>query len=948
MLRRTLAQAAVAAAFALVLFPGAASAQSAITGLVKDSSGGVLPGVVVEATSPALIEKVRTVATDAQGRYAIVDLRPGLYKVTFTIPGFSTFVQDGIELPSNFTATVNAELRVGAVEESVTVSGESPVVDVQNAQRTTVLTRQLLDAVPVPRMYQAEGALAVGTKVSDQNVGGARAAVNPRLTAHMSVTKDTTIDVDGMKMNTLVGGGDSHPDHNDAMSQEITVQTAALGAEVSAGGPHLNLVPREGGNALSGATYVGYTGHSFQSDNLSQDLINRGLRTPDSVDKIFDVNASLGGPIKRDKLWFFGSHRSVGNDNIVANSFYPDGSPGIYDQRVRNYTLRLTWQVSPRNKITAYDDYQTKYVGHLFTSGQDVLLAAARRPPVLKYTDAIKWTSAVSNKLVYDAGFGTSVNAYREGYQPGILRTPFTPEWYANASRVDIVRNTTNLAAPPELGTYNFRYMLVSTLAYVTGSHAVKAGLQWHIGQNWINRDANGDLTVRFRDGQPDSVIVYDTPTRLYDLMKADLGVYVQDSWTLKRLTINPGLRWEYFNSAIQAKAVEAGRFVPARSFGEIPNVPNWQNIAPRFSMVYDLTGDAKTAIKGSINKYNRAYTTDFANRYDPLALQSDTRNWSDCDYNPGTSTCSGRALPTNGDGIAQDNEIGPSNNRNLGIIATRRADPTIERPYDIEYSLGVVRQMLRGVSVTAAWYRRDTYNLEQQLNTLVSVTDYASFTTPSPLNGEPVTIYNLNRSKQGLVDLLDTTATDRSKARVNYNGLELSFSARLPRGGSMFGGWSADRLITVSCASFDPNTFRYCDQSQYDVPFRSDYKLAGSYPIAWGAQVGVSLQSYAGLPLAVNWAVPANLFPGGRTQAVTVNLVPPGSQYLDRWTQLDLSFRKVFTIGRYRLDGALDMFNALNSNVVLSQNQNFGSTLGQPQAVLQGRLLRLSTQLKF
>jgi len=151
MLRRTLAQAAVAAAFALVLFPRAASAQSAITGLVKDSSGGVLPGVVVEATSPALIEKVRTVATDAQGRYAIVDLRPGLYKVTFTIPGFSTFVQDGIELPSNFTATVNAELRVGAVEESVTVSGESPVVDVQNAQRTTVLTRQLLDAVPVPK-----------------------------------------------------------------------------------------------------------------------------------------------------------------------------------------------------------------------------------------------------------------------------------------------------------------------------------------------------------------------------------------------------------------------------------------------------------------------------------------------------------------------------------------------------------------------------------------------------------------------------------------------------------------------------------------------------------------------------------------------------------------------------------------------------------------------------
>jgi len=947
MLRRIWTHVA-AAIWMVALLPAAASAQSAITGLVRDSSGGVLPGVAVEASSPALIEKVRAVVTDGQGRYAIVDLRPGVYKVTFTIQGFNTSVQDAIELPSNFTATVNADLRVGALEESVTVSGASPVVDVSNAQRTTVLSRQLLDAIPVPRMYQAEGALAVGTKVSDQNVGGARAAVNPRLTAHMSVTKDTTIDVDGMKMNTLVGGGDSHPDHNDAMSQEITVQTAALGAEVSAGGPHLNLIPREGGNRYSLATYLGYSAASFQTDNLTQNLIDRGLRTPDAVDMIYDANVSVGGPIKKDKLWFFGSYRNVGNNNIVANSSYPDGSPGIYDQRVGNYTVRLTWQVSPRNKITAYDDYQTKFVGHLFTSGTEVQFGSARRPPVLKYTDAVKWTSTVSNKLVFDVGFGTSVNAYREGYQPGVAKVPFTPEWYANASRVDITRGTMTTASAPQLGTYNFRYMLISSLTYITGSHTVKAGFQWHIGQNWLNREVNGDLTERFNNGVPDSVIVYDTPARLYDLMKADLGLYVQDSWTLKRLTINPGLRWEYFNSAIQARSVEAGRFVPARSFAEVPDVPNWKNIAPRFSMVYDLTGDAKTALKGSINKYNRAYTTDFVNRYDPLVLQSDTRNWSDCDYLAGTSTCSTRVLATNRDGIAQDNEIGPSNNRNLGILATRRADAALERPYDIEYTLSVVRQLMPGVAVTGAWYRRDTYNLEQQVNTLATVADYASFTTPSPLTGETVTIYNLSRAKQGLVDLLDTTATDRSKARVNYTGLELSFSARLPRGANLFGGWSADRLITVACASFDPNTFRYCDQSQYNIPFRHDFKFAGSYPLVWGTQIGASLQSYAGLPQAVNWSVPTNLFPGGRTQAVSVNLADPGSLYLDRWTELDLSFRKVFTIGKYKVDGALDMFNALNSNVVLSQNQSFGASLGQPLAVLQGRLLRVSSQIKF
>ena len=151
MLARMFARAA-AAVWMIGLLASASSAQSAITGVVKDSSGGILPGVSVEASSPALIERIRTVVSDAQGRYAIVDLRPGVYRVTFTLQGFNTFVQSGIDLPSNFTATVNGELRVGAVEESVTVTGESPTVDVQNAQRTTVLSRQLLDAVPVPRI----------------------------------------------------------------------------------------------------------------------------------------------------------------------------------------------------------------------------------------------------------------------------------------------------------------------------------------------------------------------------------------------------------------------------------------------------------------------------------------------------------------------------------------------------------------------------------------------------------------------------------------------------------------------------------------------------------------------------------------------------------------------------------------------------------------------------
>ena len=228
--------------------------------------------------------------------------------------------------------------------------------------------------------------------------------------------------------------------------------------------------------------------------------------------------------------------------------------------------------------------------------------------------------------------------------------------------------------------------------------------------------------------------------------------------------------------------------------------------------MVYDLTGDAKTAVKGSVNKYNRNYTTDFANRYDPLALQSDTRNWSDCDYTPGTSTCSGRVLPTNGDGIAQDNEIGPSNNRNLGIVPTRRADPNLARPYDIEYSLGVTRQVMRGVSVTGAWYRRDTYDLEQQINTLVTVDDFAIVHHAEPARHRrtrsPSTT-SIGRSRGR--SICSTPRPPIARRRASATPGSRSASRRGCRAArNLFGGWSADRLITVGCAGFDPNTFRY------------------------------------------------------------------------------------------------------------------------------------------
>jgi hypothetical protein len=371
---RILRAAGVAAA--LLLTPGLAAAQSSITGLVRDATGAVLPGVTVEASSPVLIEKVRTAITDGQGRYTIVDLRPGTYNVVFTLAGFNTFRSEGLVLPADFTATVNAEMRVGALEESITVTGAAPVVDVQSTERTQVLSRELLDAVPTARNYSGLAALMPGIRSSNTDVGGNQQMEQIYMTTHGSRQTDTTLQVDGMQMNSLMSDGQVQAYFSDAANAEVSFQTSGVGADVSSGGVRINMIPKEGGNRFSGSAFVGGTDGSWQSDNVTDELRAKGLQSGDRVDLISDVNFSLGGPIMRDKLWFFGSWRRIATNEVVADNFYPDGSPGIEDQWIQNQLLRLTWQMTPRNKLTAYHDRYPKFKGHEMGARTDPITAS--------------------------------------------------------------------------------------------------------------------------------------------------------------------------------------------------------------------------------------------------------------------------------------------------------------------------------------------------------------------------------------------------------------------------------------------------------------------------------------------------------------------------------------------------------------------------------------------
>src|SRR5215813_8953595 len=271
-----------------------AQGQTAIAGVVKDATGAVLPGVTVEASSPALIERSRTAITDSQGQYRIIDLRPGVYSVTFTLQGFNTFKRDGIELTNTFTAQVNADLKVGSLQETVTVTGESPIVDTQNVIRKATASREVMDVLPTDRNFVSFAALTPAVLVTGvrQNVGGSIPETGMNLVVHGSRASDSLVTVEGMPIINGGGtGGLMYGNYlNNGLAQEITFQTDSHNAEFERATVYSNFIPKEGSNQFRGSFFGRWAGESWQADNLDADQIAQGLRSGNRIDRIWDVN----------------------------------------------------------------------------------------------------------------------------------------------------------------------------------------------------------------------------------------------------------------------------------------------------------------------------------------------------------------------------------------------------------------------------------------------------------------------------------------------------------------------------------------------------------------------------------------------------------------------------------------------------------------------------------
>src|SRR5688500_4787898 len=593
--------------YAAVLLPTLAYAQAQIVGAVRDESGGVLPGVTVEAASPAIIEKVRTAVTDDQGRYRIEALRPGIYKLTFSLTGFSTVVREKIEVPSEVVITVNADMKVGALEETITVSGETPQVDVQQASRTQVISRDVIDTLPVSRNVMSLGVLSPGVRQGTPDVGGSRMTEPAGLRAHGRGGDDAEQLGEGMSSQSLDGASPAYLD--DTPQSEITIMTSAIPADTSGGGIRMNSVLKDGGNMFSGAAFLGFSSGSWQSNNIGDlGAAPRSINSPNAIKHIHMFTGSLGGPIKRDRMWFLLAARHQSSDEIIADVpvtiVAPDGEfiNSYLDTYVRGPSLRLTLQAAPKHKIASFIQRWWKRKGKDFVAGQDPRASQFRDPKHAHHTVGnIRWTSPLTNKLLFEAGYSWTLFDWLGAPMPGIEEPRGTPLWYVKTRKTDTQRQvhpecafTPANAAVAGCTTWgsnqiqrqdNTRHVYQAVMSYVTGSHSVKFGYNHEIGPDGrMGNTHNGDLYQNYNAGRPSTVTVWNTPLEAPAIVEYDSGLFLQDTWTINRLTLNPGLRIEWFSAGMDAVAVDAGRFVPARYFPAEHGLLKWgPDYAPRF-----------------------------------------------------------------------------------------------------------------------------------------------------------------------------------------------------------------------------------------------------------------------------------------------------------------------------------------------------------------------------
>jgi carboxypeptidase family protein len=1001
----------------VLIIPVAAFAQdtASIVGLVRDTSGGVLPGVTIEASSPVLIEKTRSVVSDAAGLYRVERLRGGVYTVTFTLPGFKTIRREGIELAGSFAATVNADLQVGSVEESITVTGETPIVDVQSSKIQRVIDQALLTSIPTGRTPQVAAFLIPGVSINNVDVGGTNVinTTGGSLAVHGGSNADTRLLIDGVTIaNTEGTGWSANMLPNMTSTQEVAVDYASASAESITGGLQINMIPKTGGNTFSGSLFATAVNDKFEGSNTNADLQARGLRTPNSLKHQSDINPGFGGPLRQNTLWFYTAGRFTRQANYVGGLFrnknafdnsqwlyVPDeGNRAVNNAREQSVNLRITWQMAQNHKLNFFYDQHWRCQCSVTTPTLSEEAANELEYPISDFR-TVAWTATLTNRLLFEARGGLR----REEYA-------YTPENKEDPQRL-MIQVTDQGGLIPGLvyrgggqsaGTSPYgRTLGVSipsnaTLTYVTGSHSAKFGVYNVTAQRttWIDDSAlklkyRINTTVPQANGTfPNQLTQNATPIYRKERQRMDLGIFAQDKWTMNRLTLSGGVRFDHYSSYFPEQVLGPGPHVPNRNI-TLPHTEmlSWSDVVPRLGSVFDVFGDGKTAIKVSINKYVNAAglqgtygdTGNPVNRMANIVTRTwiDNGNWTpDCDL---TNVLAQDKRSTGGDlcGVVSDTNFGKP-------IASLNYDPETltgwgNRPFQWEFSSSVQRELARGVSLDIGYFRRWFGNFGVTDNLALSPSDFTAFSVTAPADTR---LPNGGGNKiDGFLNVVPAKAAtpqnNQFRLASNYgawtqrwNGFDVSINARPGHGLTLNGGISTGKQVQDSCevtakvpengVAGSLNSFLNTPYCHQEDPWLTDGKLTASYAVPKiGVQISALYFSRPGPNLQAqkvytNLEVKPSL---GRdlaqnAQNITLNLIAPNGVVGDRRNQLDLRFGKQFNVNRAKIGANFELYNAFNSNAVLTESNTYSNASISgwriPQSILPPRFIKLSMQLDF
>lgn len=1008
-----------------VLAGAAAVSAQSIGGTITDSTGAVLPGVTIEVRSPALIEQVRTAVSDGAGEYLIIALEPGVYTTTFTLPGFNTLVRDDFELVGEVTANVDAVLQVGSVDETITVSGTAPVVDIQNVTQQAVMTREVIDAIPTGKAFNNFGVLVPGMTTGTtygvgQDVGGQSGQSHQDMAIHGGVANDQRIQVDGLDITAFTVNSASAVWVSDGNFEEVQVDHSVISAEHELGGVRFNMIPRSGGNNFSSRTFTNFGLQSLQSNNITPELTAAGLPEPNRLKELWSINPSIGGPIVRDKLWFFGGYTRQIADSYVA--FYEDVDPNaaVYapsdnqafdDQSVHDAALRLTWQASARDKLQLFVNDNSNIHGHLLVGTAlsiNVMPSAAVRQHVDSRTIQGTWTSAINNRLLLEVGVGTIPNDQQYLPQlnvdetlPGVVEifgdttaSRGMASWYLG--RKDWLKHEENVNAR-------------GALSYVTGTHSAKFGFTTQIGSDlarqgghqFQGRNINfmgSPIQAQFSTYPVEAGLTQTVWDRNY---MRSYGLYAQDQWSLDRLSINAGLRFDYFRGGYPAHSMPETRWGAASSFPGA-DVATWKDLSPRLGVVYDLTGDGKTALKVTANRYVDGVGTNFARGINP-ALQNTTvsRTWfdglgsavfgiparycfspagvPDYAYLLGLAPTSPYCVP--GDGIAQGDPriVGPNGELIQAASNAAFGTPEITQFFDPawsngwgnrfanwEFSAGVQRELRQGMSLNVSMFRRVFVNYQAENNRLQNASDYDAFsvTVPTdarlPTSGQVLSgFYEVSPAKYGLEDAITTSADNFGTRKRHWTGVDVTVNARMDNGLLLQGGLSSGTTLNDSCdlnANLNNPSQVWCKTS---TPMLTQVKMLGSYSLPGGVELAGTFQSLPGQQVSafVTFLAPeisASLGRASNSANTALNVIEPGTVYSARLNQFDLRATKLFTSAGSAIRVMFDIYNLFNDSTPLELNNLYGSSDGggtswqRPQLIIPGRMAKFAFQFDF